>query len=345
MKADSFSYDTFLKPCSDREDRIHSLLSRTLSSRDETSLLAHIETCPGCREYFEFMNSVDNGFRTSFSKHSPPPPDAFPQKLQEEMGRAMTKNLSAWLMEMGKALLLGQGEEADRIDYRIAPLTLVECRNHIENISGALSKPAESVKHDLNPEVLAECGLLCKTNNIKTDNSKYQSLTKECFDRSISIRPANWEAHNLLGIFYTTNNDQDSCISEQKKIITRNPGTYMEYSSHLSIASAFFLTGMGYEAKESLFHARSIRDDGIVNFSLFLLHFYLFDDLLNAAKYVNRMDRWFEREKEFSDQTRPLYVVTRYINRNFISLKSKASSSEHIFNIFLKYKDTINVSY
>jgi hypothetical protein len=89
-----------MKPCSKNRKLIAWLALDALDSRQAEPLRAHLETCHGCRDYFEGISNVTDRLRSGKIRDDIQVPDTFHQRLVDSLKAQETT--SVWKLLAGQ---------------------------------------------------------------------------------------------------------------------------------------------------------------------------------------------------------------------------------------------------
>lgn len=99
-------------PCPGNVELIDKSIFGELDEKAERVLMDHMESCPKCRKYQSYIESVEKGF-SEFDRGIvsivPLDRSEIPDKLQVEMAEAMKRNLSKWIFELCRGLMVRDG--------------------------------------------------------------------------------------------------------------------------------------------------------------------------------------------------------------------------------------------
>jgi len=322
-------------PCPSRVDPIEKSLAEELDEQSMADLYDHMNKCQRCKRYHTYMEAVDQGFREhslSADESVPNITKELPLPLQEEMVEAMKRNLSKWLLELGRGIRFRKGRVLSSfLDFRDTyPLNSVY--SSIINI-------AKSFK-DFRCITCDDSSLINHTSSLITSIETSSDIRKQII---IDLLKACllFNRYNLLTYFYkdqlyATTGDYQGAIKIVNDALSCNPSPSFDACLTNTLGRHTFCSG---DIKKSIVLYKSAMVKTNLPSPVFYLNcgysYLSISHLDKAASYFNKAlyisDNWPScSNRNIFNRFCSYFLKTAYINFN-----NRISSNENLRNLFL----------
>lgn len=221
----------YFNPCSDQLDFIEKHIRGDSDERSLHKLINHFEYCNRCRRYYEYIISVEKGFK-EFSCNpdliTPISLNNLPIFFQDEFANSLKRNLSKWIFQFIRSQMYKNGiiikffldpEEIYSVsDSYHKSINIINSLHQLNSISPIELKDIKDIQAILN-------SLL--SNQVQSFDSLFCSALESC----LSLDDTNILPFFFYDQIFLKNNDISSAIEINKRALMYKPDKIIK--SHL----------------------------------------------------------------------------------------------------------------